>query len=386
MCSSDLAKSDWEKHKDRDCSQPSDPNCGTSDCQSPVYFKFVVTNTGTMMLADLTLEDSDYGTDSCVIPATLAPGASYDCVIGPQEAAAGQHTNTATATGTYMGAQVSDTDDANYFGKAACTAKGTGTPGYWMNHPAAWPVESIVIGGVTYSKTKAIELIKAPTKTDKTYTMFQALAAAKLNVLTCNESSCIDAAILAADNWLKTYGPVGRGVSGSSSAWALGEPLYHLLDEYNNGLLCAPSRDTMDRDDEKDKRGTSTQSHWKNKDKSWPTSSLSLGGKSYSKDEATSRMSRASNKDVTYTMYRALAAAKLNVRKGNDSSCISDTIKYVDEWLERNPLGRGLTTGSSTWRSAEPYFQRLDEYNNGKLCSSYCDSATNTSTWSSWSR
>ena len=26
---------------------------------------------------------------------------------------------------------------------------GTGTPGYWMNHPDAWPVEGIVIGGVT---------------------------------------------------------------------------------------------------------------------------------------------------------------------------------------------------------------------------------------------
>jgi hypothetical protein len=383
------AKSDWEKHKDRDCSQPSDPNCGTSDCQSSVYFKFVVTNTGTMLLEDLTLEDSDYATDSCVIPATLAPGASYDCVIGPKEAVAGQHTNTATATGTYMGAHVSDTDDANYFGKAPCTAKGTGTPGYWMNHPEAWPVDSIVIGGVTYSKAKAIELMKAPTKTDKLYTMFQALVAAKLNVLTCNESSCIEATILAADNWMKIYGPVGKGVSGSSSGWALGEPLYLLLDEYNNGLLCAPSRDTMDRDDEKDKRGTSTQSHWKNKDKSWPTSSLYIGGKSYSKDEATWRMSRASNKDVTYTMYRALAAAKLNVRKGNDSSCISDTIRYADDWLERNPPGKGITTGSWTWRSAEPYFQRLDEYNNGKLCSSYCDSATNTtttSTWTSWSR
>jgi len=33
---------------------------------------------------------------------------------------------------------------------------GTGTPGYWKNHPEAWPVSSITVGGLTYTKAQAI--------------------------------------------------------------------------------------------------------------------------------------------------------------------------------------------------------------------------------------
>ncbi|MEN6310272.1 MAG: DNRLRE domain-containing protein, partial [Acidobacteriota bacterium] len=48
---------------------------------------------------------------------------------------------------------------------------GTGTPGYWMNHPEAWPEDTIVIGGVVYNKFDAIELMKMAVAGDKTYTM-----------------------------------------------------------------------------------------------------------------------------------------------------------------------------------------------------------------------
>ena len=136
-----------------------------------------------------------------------------------------------------------DNDFYNVF-VAGC---GTGTPGYWKNHPEAWPVDEITIGGVTYSKEDAIVLMDHPTKKDKTYTMFQALVAAKLNVLIGNDDSCIADTIAAADDWMAPppigYGPVGSGVSGNSAAWKEGEPLYLDLDDYNNGLLCAPHRD-----------------------------------------------------------------------------------------------------------------------------------------------
>jgi len=121
---------------------------------------------------------------------------------------------------------------------------GTGTPGYWMNHPEAWPVDSIVIGGVAYTKDQAIALMFAPTAGDVTYTMFQALVAAELNVMIGNASSCIASTISAAQDWM-TIHPVGSGVAarGSTSPWRVGEPLYIMLDNYNNGLLCAPHRD-----------------------------------------------------------------------------------------------------------------------------------------------
>ncbi|MGQ9493250.1 MAG: hypothetical protein ACUVR2_05755 [Anaerolineae bacterium] len=120
---------------------------------------------------------------------------------------------------------------------------GTGTPGYWKNHPEAWPVDTITIGGVTYTKEQAIKIMKTNKAKDKTYTMFNALVCAKLNLILGNESSCIALTVLAADNWMKTYGPVGSGVKASSQAWKQGEPLYLELDKYNNGLLCAPHRD-----------------------------------------------------------------------------------------------------------------------------------------------
>lgn len=124
-----------------------------------------------------------------------------------------------------------------------CDEPGTGTPGYWMNHPEAWPVETITVGCVAYVKDEAIAFMKDPVKGDKSFTMFPALVAAKLNVLIGNDASCIAATIAAADAWL-CANPLGTGVKGE--AWALGEPLYWELDDYNNGYLCAPSRDEFD--------------------------------------------------------------------------------------------------------------------------------------------
>jgi hypothetical protein len=137
------------------------------------------------------------------------------------------------------------------FGYRQVTNPGAGTPGYWKNHPEAWPVDEITIGGVFYDrgwnrkkdKETAVWWMDQDDKHDKTITMFRSLVAAKLNVLIGNDSSCIADTILAADAWMATYGPVGSGVRANSAAWKDGEPLYLELDDYNNGFLCAPARD-----------------------------------------------------------------------------------------------------------------------------------------------
>lgn len=122
---------------------------------------------------------------------------------------------------------------------------GTGTPGYWKNHPGAWPVEGITIGGVYYTKAEAIAMMNTAPSGDMTYVMFMALVAAELNVMIGNDSSCIADTITAAQNWM-WQNPLGSGVAGRSTAWEIGEPLYEKLDAYNNGLLCAPSRDSFE--------------------------------------------------------------------------------------------------------------------------------------------
>jgi hypothetical protein len=119
---------------------------------------------------------------------------------------------------------------------------GTGTPGYWKNHPEAWPINSIILGGVTYTKAQAIAIMNLSTKSDKTLNMAEQLIAAKLNVLIGNDSTCIASTIASADAFLTIY-PIGSKVTADSSAWQLGSPVHTTLDNYNNGLLCAPHRD-----------------------------------------------------------------------------------------------------------------------------------------------
>ncbi len=81
-----------------------------------VRFRIVVTNTGDLDLAEFALSDSSYELDTCAIPETLAPGAFFECEVGPFDAVEGQHTNVATVTASFDGGTVSDMDAANYFG------------------------------------------------------------------------------------------------------------------------------------------------------------------------------------------------------------------------------------------------------------------------------
>jgi hypothetical protein len=127
---------------------------------------------------------------------------------------------------------------------AACCCCGPGvrSQGYWKNHPCDWPVDCIEIGCVWYTKAEAIAYMQSPGQGDKTYTLFNALVAAKLNVEAGNCSYCISDTICKADAWFCKH-PLGSDVRGSSDAWKCGEPLYLCLDAYDNGLLCAPPAD-----------------------------------------------------------------------------------------------------------------------------------------------
>ncbi|MBI5142647.1 MAG: hypothetical protein HZA20_10755 [Nitrospirae bacterium] len=231
------------EYDDRDasgCGANSGSSSGNPETCGNVYYRFVVRNTGNVDLTGFSLSDSLYALDSCAVPAGLKSGATFTCVIGPFAAGTGSHTNSATASGTYNTTIVSDTDVAIYTGSTCDTTSGgcVRSPGYWKNHPEAWPVGSITIGGRTYSKADAINLMSKSVRGDKTYTLFRALVSAKLNVLSAANSTCITDTITAADSWMGQY-PAGSGVTGDSAAWKVGEPLYLKLDDYNNGKACA---------------------------------------------------------------------------------------------------------------------------------------------------
>jgi hypothetical protein len=117
---------------------------------------------------------------------------------------------------------------------------GTGTPGYWKNHPDAWPVASITIGTKTYTKAQAISWLSSTGK-DKSVTMFQSYVSAYLSIQIGNDGSCVSQTMSDGYEWLVAH-PVGSSIAGGSAAWAAGQPTQSTLDAYDNGLLCAPHR------------------------------------------------------------------------------------------------------------------------------------------------
>lgn len=118
-----------------------------------------------------------------------------------------------------------------------CEGAGTATLGYWKNHPKAWPVETLVLGRITYTKAQLLTILKTPVRGDKTVSLAHQLIAAKLNVhpSLCNQGDCIIDEIAAADALLSVC-PVG-------SKFNVPTTLIGVLDDYNNGRLCAPHRD-----------------------------------------------------------------------------------------------------------------------------------------------
>jgi hypothetical protein len=138
-----------------------------------------------------------------------------------------------------LGAGVKLAFDFGFSTLPVVVSPGTGTPGYWKNHPEVWPA-GVTVGGVHYSTADAIALMGKVAK-DKTITIFSSLVAATLNVGIGNASGCIASTIASANTWMAAHAP-GSGVAASSAAWAAAEPLHKRMDDYNNGRMCAPHR------------------------------------------------------------------------------------------------------------------------------------------------
>ena len=119
---------------------------------------------------------------------------------------------------------------------AACTHG----QGFWCHHPGEWPVETITIGGILFTKAKAIRVMNTHCASDKTYDLFRELAATKLNLFCGCDPDCIQDTVECADNWLVSH-PVGSDVHANSHAWKLAKQWWKQLEHYNKGSLCEES-------------------------------------------------------------------------------------------------------------------------------------------------
>jgi cysteine-rich repeat protein len=108
------------------------------------------------------------------------------------------------------------------------------TQGYWKNHPGAWPVSTLTLGSVTYTKKEALTIFDQPVNSNGLISLAHQLMASKLNVA-AGSSDTVAGAIAQAD--AKIGGLVAPSIGNGRLTTTTTSSLVQTLDEYNTGKL-----------------------------------------------------------------------------------------------------------------------------------------------------
>ncbi|HEX8530995.1 MAG TPA: hypothetical protein VF646_13280, partial [Cytophagales bacterium] len=97
----------------------------------------------------------------------------------------------------------------------------------------AWPVSSLTLGSVTYSKEELLQILKKPVQGNGLVSLAHQLIAAKLNVANGAAPAAVTDAIAAADALIGAKNVLTGGfIDPSQSSTLTGK-----LDQYNNGVI-----------------------------------------------------------------------------------------------------------------------------------------------------
>ena len=110
----------------------------------------------------------------------------------------------------------------------------TYTQGYWKNHPEAWPITTLDLGTVSYTKTELLSIFDQPVVGNGLVSLAHQLIAAKLNAANgAFVPTGVATAIADADTLIDglVVPPVGTGYLAPSATSALTT----ILDTYNKG-------------------------------------------------------------------------------------------------------------------------------------------------------
>jgi hypothetical protein len=111
-------------------------------------------------------------------------------------------------------------------GENAAGGDCTLTQGYWKTHDAAWPVDTLVIGGQSYSQAELLDLLWTPVMGDGSLLLAHQLIAAMLNVA---NGATPTGAIADADAWMAANadadGRLPYGVPPNDEVSSLGDAL-----------------------------------------------------------------------------------------------------------------------------------------------------------------
>jgi cysteine-rich repeat protein len=108
------------------------------------------------------------------------------------------------------------------------------TQGYWKNHPRAWPVSTLTVGSVSYTKAEALTIFRQEVNGNGLVSLAHQLMASKLNVA-AGATNAVAGAIVQADGMIGAL--VVPTIGKSSLPTAVTSPLVQELDEYNIGNI-----------------------------------------------------------------------------------------------------------------------------------------------------
>ena len=111
----------------------------------------------------------------------------------------------------------------------------TFTVGYWKNHPNAWPVSSLVLGGRMYTKAQLLAILAQPVQGNGLVSLARQMIATRLNRANGAAELEVESALAMSDGLIGTHAipPVG----GAFLDPGLTSPTTQVLDDFNNGII-----------------------------------------------------------------------------------------------------------------------------------------------------
>jgi hypothetical protein len=148
-----------------------------------------------------------------------------------------------TATVEFQGRNVAGSDyldDVSVISESPPTTCVRGQ-GYWKNHPDQWPVNQLLLGNNAYDQEELLSILNQPVQGNGLVLLAHQLIAAKLNIASGADGTCIEQTLADADALIGDLlvPPVGTGYLRPQDVSALADT----LDSYNEGDLCAAACD-----------------------------------------------------------------------------------------------------------------------------------------------
>jgi len=122
----------------------------------------------------------------------------------------------------------SSTNDKSYY-----CYKCTYTLGYWKNHPEKWPVSSLTLGSITYTKDQLLQILNTPVQGNGLIALAHQLIAALLNIANGTNDNTVDEAIQDANTLIDGLNILNGGFLAPSET----SELTDTLADYNEGII-----------------------------------------------------------------------------------------------------------------------------------------------------